>query len=109
MSRRSDRDRDQDAGGTAGTAGMASAGHADLPERGDVLVRAGGVVFAVGAVATLATVLPLLVGADPLPTAAYLVSMLMAVGFAIAAAGLLRSVAHQRRRDRATQRAQAAQ
>ncbi len=72
---------------------------------GDALVRVGAVVFAVGAVATLVTVVPLFIGADPLPTAAYLVSMLMGAGFATAGAGLLRSVAHQRRRDRAAQEA----
>nr|WP_234347330.1 hypothetical protein [Streptomyces specialis] len=70
---------------------------------GDVLVRVGGVVFAVGAVATLITVIPLFIGADPLPTAAYVVSMLMGVGFLIAGAGLVRSIGHQRRADRAAQ------
>ncbi|MDT0343253.1 hypothetical protein [Streptomyces litchfieldiae] len=70
---------------------------------GDVLVRVGAVVFGVGALATMVTVIPLFIGADPLPTAAYVVSMLMGVGFAIAAAGLLRSVAHQRRVARAGQ------
>ncbi|KUJ69809.1 hypothetical protein ACZ90_08405 [Streptomyces albus subsp. albus] len=67
---------------------------------GDGLVRIGVIVFAIGAVATLATVAPLLLGADPLPTAAYLVSMLMGVGFALAAAGVLRSIAAQRRQAR---------
>lgn len=62
-----------------------------------MLVRVGGVVFAVGALATLATVAPLLLGSDPLPTAAYLVSMLMGVGFALALAGLLRSARAQSR------------
>ncbi|WKX71024.1 hypothetical protein [Streptomyces sp. XD-27] len=70
---------------------------------GDGLVRTGAIVFIVGAVATLATVAPLLLGADPLPTAAYLVSMLMGVGFALAGAGVLRSVAAQRRQARASQ------
>jgi hypothetical protein len=69
-------------------------------ERGDVLVRVGAVVFGVGAVATLVTVVPLLIGTEPLPTPAYAVSMLMGVGFAIAAAGLLRTVAHERRQAR---------
>ncbi|TDC25175.1 hypothetical protein E1265_07845 [Streptomyces sp. 8K308] len=63
---------------------------------GDTLVRIGGVIFAVGAVATLITMVPLLIGADPLPTVAYVVSMLMGVGFAVAGAGLLRSIAAQR-------------
>ncbi len=64
---------------------------------GDRLVRIGVIVFAVGAVATLATVAPLFLGADPLPSVAYFVCMLMGVGFALAAAGMLRSIAAQRR------------
>ncbi|MET7764423.1 hypothetical protein [Streptomyces sp. NPDC005336] len=64
---------------------------------GDRLVRFGAIVFAIGAVATLVTVAPLFLGADPLPSAAYFVCMLMGVGFALAAAGLLRSIAAQRR------------
>jgi hypothetical protein len=67
---------------------------------GDLLVRIGAVVFVVGAVATLATITPLFLGSDPLPTAAYLVSMLMGVGFAVAGAGVLRSIAVQRRQAR---------
>ncbi|MFP8887976.1 MULTISPECIES: hypothetical protein [Streptomyces] len=67
---------------------------------GDLLVRIGAVVFVVGAVATLATITPLFLGSDPLPTAAYLVSMLMGVGFAVAGAGVLRSIAVQRREAR---------
>lgn len=70
---------------------------------GDGLVRLGAIVFLVGAVATMVTVAPLLLGADPLPTAAYLVSMLMGVGFAVAAAGLLRSIAAQRRQARSAE------
>ncbi|WP_282697200.1 hypothetical protein [Streptomyces sp. CC208A] len=69
---------------------------------GDGLVKAGVVVFAVGAVATLVTVAPLLLGTEPFPTVAYLVSMLMGVGFALAGAGVLRSVAAQRRQARRT-------
>ncbi|WP_225801097.1 hypothetical protein [Streptomyces sp. NK15101] len=67
---------------------------------GDGLVKAGVILFAVGAVATLVTVAPLFLGTDPFPTVAYLVSMLMGVGFLVAAAGLLRSVAAQRRQAR---------
>ncbi|RLU86973.1 hypothetical protein CTZ27_24680 [Streptomyces griseocarneus] len=73
----------------------------ETPRDGDLLVRIGAIVFLVGAVATLATVAPLFLGADPLPTAAYFVSMLMGVGFLIAAAGVLRAVAAQRRQARA--------
>ncbi|KRV50072.1 hypothetical protein AQ490_17810 [Wenjunlia vitaminophila] len=70
---------------------------------GDVLVRVGAAVFLVGAVATAVTVVPLLLDLDPLPTAAYLVSMLMGVGFLISGAGLLRSIRAQRRQARAAQ------
>jgi hypothetical protein len=69
----------------------------DDPTPGDGLVRVGAIIFAVGAVATLATVAPLFLGAKPLPTVAYFVCMLMAVGFVLAAAGVLRSIAAQRR------------
>lgn|GEM_PF-3235115 len=64
---------------------------------GDRLVRVGGIVFAIGALATIATVAPLFLGTSRFPTAAYLVCMLMPVGFAIAIAGLVRSVLGQRR------------
>ncbi|MFE0653465.1 hypothetical protein ACFVZH_33335 [Streptomyces sp. NPDC059534] len=68
---------------------------------GDGLVKAGVVLFAIGAVATLVTVAPLFLGTDPFPTVAYTVSMLMGVGFLVAAAGVLRSIAAQRRQARA--------
>ncbi|MGH4029582.1 hypothetical protein ACQB60_11675 [Actinomycetota bacterium Odt1-20B] len=64
---------------------------------GDGLVRVGAIVFFVGAVATLVTVAPLFLGSDPFPSIAYAVCMLMGVGFLIAAAGVLRGVAVQRR------------
>ncbi|MFF3245523.1 hypothetical protein ACFYWY_17735 [Streptomyces sp. NPDC002870] len=67
------------------------------PAPGDGLVRAGVIVFIVGAVATLVTVAPLFLGTDPFPSVAYAVCMLMGVGFLIAAAGVLRSIAAQRR------------
>lgn len=58
------------------------------------------IVFFIGAVATLVTVAPLFLGTDPFPTVAYLVCMLMGVGFLIAGAGVLRSIAAQRRQAR---------
>ncbi|MER5769850.1 hypothetical protein [Streptomyces sp. NPDC001985] len=64
---------------------------------GDGLVRTGGIVFVVGAVATLVTMAPLFLGTDPFPPIAYAVCMLMGVGFMIAGAGVLRSIAAQRR------------
>ncbi|MFH9014742.1 hypothetical protein ACH4C6_25615 [Streptomyces sp. NPDC017943] len=68
---------------------------------GDRLVRTGAVVFFVGAVATLVTVAPLLLGTTPFPTYMFGLSMLMAVGFLLAGAGVLRSVAAGRRQARA--------
>ncbi|MEV0316989.1 hypothetical protein ACIBKX_31840 [Streptomyces sp. NPDC050658] len=69
---------------------------------GDGLVRAGAIVFFVGAVATLVTVAPLFLGTDPFPSLAYAVCMLMGVGFLIAAAGVLRGIAVQRRQAKAS-------
>ncbi|MFF8959455.1 hypothetical protein [Streptomyces sp. NPDC014894] len=64
---------------------------------GDGLVRTGGIVFIVGAVATLVTMAPLFLGTEPFPPIAYGVCMLMGVGFMISGAGVLRSIAAQRR------------
>jgi hypothetical protein len=75
---------------------------------GDLLVRIGAIVFIIGAVATLATIAPLFIGSHPLPTAAYLVCMLMGVGFLLALAGLLRSALAQRRHTREASAAQSA-
>lgn len=72
------------------------------------MIRVGGVIFAVGAVATLITFIPMFVGAEPFPTMAYVVSMLMGLGFATAGAGLVRSILDQRRRDRAAAAVQSA-
>ncbi|NBE55763.1 hypothetical protein [Streptomyces boluensis] len=67
---------------------------------GDRLVRLGAIVFFVGALATLVTVAPLFLGTEPFPSIAYAVCMLMGVGFVIAAAGVLRTIAVQRRQAR---------
>lgn len=69
-------------------------------EPGDRLIRAGAIVFIVGAVATLVTVAPLFLGTTPFPTFMFVLSMLMGVGFLIAGAGVLQSVAAGRRRAR---------
>jgi hypothetical protein len=68
---------------------------------GDRLVRIGGIVFVLGAVATLVTVAPLFLGTTPFPVYMFCLSMLMGVGFAIAAAGVLKGVAAGRRAARA--------
>jgi hypothetical protein len=70
---------------------------------GDGLVRTGAIVFFVGALATLVTVAPLFLGTTPFPTYMFGLSMLMAVGFLMAGAGVLRSVAAGRRRARSGQ------
>lgn len=70
-------------------------------EPGDRLIRAGAIVFFAGALATLVTVAPLLLGTTPFPTYMFGLSMLMAVGFVLAGAGVLRSAAAGRRQARA--------
>ncbi|MFI9152960.1 hypothetical protein [Streptomyces sp. NPDC053367] len=67
-------------------------------EPGDRLIRTGAIVFFLGAVATLVTLAPLLLGTTPFPTYMFGLSMLMGVGFLIAGAGVLRSIAAGRRR-----------
>ncbi|MDT3725024.1 hypothetical protein ROS62_09010 [Streptomyces sp. DSM 41972] len=74
---------------------------ANSAQPGDGLVRAGALVFFVGAVATLVTVAPLFLGTTPFPTYMFGLSMLMGVGFVIAGAGVLRSAGAGRRRARA--------
>ncbi|GAA3864789.1 hypothetical protein GCM10023084_17340 [Streptomyces lacrimifluminis] len=68
---------------------------------GDRLIRVGAIVFFVGAVATLVTVAPFLLGTEPFPTFMFGLSMLMGVGFLLAGAGVLQSVAEGRRQARA--------
>ncbi|MFD0359490.1 hypothetical protein ACFVHW_38035 [Streptomyces sp. NPDC127110] len=79
--------------------------HPDEARPGDGLIKAGGIVFIAGALATLATMAPLFLGTDPFPSYAWAVCMLMGVGFAIAAAGVLRSAAAQRKAARESQAA----
>ncbi|MBR7675800.1 hypothetical protein [Streptomyces daliensis] len=71
--------------------------NAETSRAGDLLVRLGGVVFLLGAVATVVTVAPLFLGTEPFPAPAYFVCMLMGAGFVLAAAGVVRSAAAQRR------------
>ncbi|MFF7238320.1 hypothetical protein [Streptomyces collinus] len=71
---------------------------------GDRLIRAGAVVFFLGALATMVTMAPLFFGAKPFPTYMFGLSMLMAVGFLVAAAGVLRSIAAGRRQARGAAR-----
>jgi hypothetical protein len=68
---------------------------------GDRLIRAGAIVFFLGALATLVTVAPLFLHAKPFPTYMFGLSMLMGVGFLMAGAGVLQSIAAGRRQARA--------
>ncbi|MED7949630.1 MULTISPECIES: hypothetical protein [unclassified Streptomyces] len=70
-------------------------------DRGDAYVKAGAIVFGLGALATLVTFVPLFLDLTPLPSAAYWLSMLMPLGFLLALSGLLLSARDQRRRARA--------
>ena len=70
-------------------------------EPGDRLIRAGAIVFFLGALATLVTVAPLFLHAKPFPSYMFGLCMLMGVGFLVAGAGLLRSIAAGRRQARA--------
>ncbi|MCU7823333.1 hypothetical protein [Kitasatospora sp. DSM 101779] len=67
-------------------------------DRGDALVRVGAIVFAVGALATLVTFVPLFFDLTRLPTAAYWICMLMPLGFLLSLAGLLTTARAERRR-----------
>jgi hypothetical protein len=58
---------------------------------GDLLVRAGAIVFAVGALAVLAILVPFFLGdGHDAPTALNLVALLLPLGLGLALAGLLR-------------------
>jgi hypothetical protein len=73
-------------------------------DRGDAFVRAGGIVFAVGSIATLVTFVPLFFHLSRLPTVAYWICMLMPLGFLLSLTGLLLSAREQRRRVNASAR-----
>ncbi|MCX4973497.1 MULTISPECIES: hypothetical protein [unclassified Streptomyces] len=74
---------------------------ANSAEAGDRLIRAGAIVFFIGAVATLVTVAPLLLDTTPFPTYMFGLSMFMGVGFLMAGAGVFQSLAAGRRQARA--------
>ncbi len=67
---------------------------------GDRLVRVGVAVFAVGVLAILVTVVPLLLGTARLPLAFYLLSMLAPVGMGIARSGRVGAARARRRPSR---------
>ncbi len=61
---------------------------------GDLLVRGGAVVFAIGVVAVVAIVVPFFLGQHDAPEALNLVALLLPVGFGLALLGLLRGAKH---------------
>lgn len=66
-----------------------------MAARGDLLVRAGAVVFALGAVALLGVLVPFFLGAHDLPTWLDLGALLLPVGLGLALLGLLRGARGQ--------------
>jgi hypothetical protein len=62
-----------------------------MSARGDLLVRVGAVLFALGALAVLAIMIPFFLGHRDAPTALNLLALLLPVGFGTALFGLLRS------------------
>lgn len=62
---------------------------------GELLVRAGAVVFGVGVLAVLAVVVPFFFGSDDRPTWLNLVALLLPVGLGLALLGLLRGTREQ--------------
>ncbi|HLZ37781.1 MAG TPA: hypothetical protein VKP64_08500 [Mycobacteriales bacterium] len=73
------------------TPGTAATSRRPRPRPGDRLVVAGAVVFAVGLVATLVTVVPFFFGAHDRPVALNVLALLMPVGLGLALFGLLRA------------------
>lgn len=67
------------------------------PRSGEGLVRAGAVIFAIGLVATIVTVVPLFLDAEPMPAAIYGLAMLAPLGFGLALLGILRAARARRR------------
>ncbi len=68
----------------------------DPPRRpGDLLVRSGAVVFAVGIIAVLLVVVPFFLGDGQAPLALNLLALLLPVGLGLALLGLLRGARHR--------------
>ncbi|MHB1740842.1 MAG: hypothetical protein ACYCXA_15440 [Actinomycetes bacterium] len=71
------------------------------PHPGDRLIMVGGIIFLVGILATLITLVPFFVGTRAFPTPVYLVAVLgSSLGLGLALAGLVRSAHAQQPRSR---------
>ncbi|KDN83739.1 hypothetical protein [Kitasatospora cheerisanensis] len=75
---------------------------------GENLVRVGGVVFVLGTLATIATVVPYLLDLPRLPSIAWGLSMMMPLGLLVALVGLFATARAESRRRRAAREAAAA-
>lgn len=53
------------------------------PPHSDTVVRVGAALVAIGTVASIATLLPLVVGLEPLPVAVYLLCFLAPIGLGV--------------------------
>ena len=67
------------------------------PQPGDLLVRAGAVVFAIGLLAAVVVVVPFFFGRSNAPLGLTLGTLLMPLGLGIALSGLLRAARSGRR------------
>lgn len=72
---------------------------AEARRPGDLLVRAGAVLFAAGVVGVLVVLVPFLLGRDDAPLWTTLVASLLPVGLGLALLGLLRGARARRRED----------
>ena len=85
------------------TLGVMTGRHAsaDSGRPGDGLVRAGAVLFAVGVLALVVSVVPAVISGDPAqPVLVVLAGTLLPLGFAVALVGLLRGARTARREAR---------
>ncbi|MGN6246190.1 MAG: hypothetical protein ACTHQ3_21275 [Motilibacteraceae bacterium] len=68
----------------------------DAARPGDRLVTVGAVLFGIGLVAVLITVVPFFLGTDRMPLGVYLTAALAPIGFAVALVGLVRGARSRR-------------
>lgn len=68
----------------------------DVTRPGDRLVTVGAILFGIGLVAVLITVVPFFLGTDRMPLAVYLTAALAPLGFGVALVGLVRGARSRR-------------
>lgn len=77
--------------------GRVSTPHPGRPP-GDTLLRVGAALIGVGLVASVVTVVPFLVGGEPLPLVAYLLALLAPLGLGVVLVALWRRARSRRSR-----------